>query len=30
VKLRLPYDPVAVGKPILRRINGIEARVART
>jgi hypothetical protein len=30
VKLRLPYSPIAVGKPILRRINRIEARGART
>jgi hypothetical protein len=29
VKLRRPYSPAAVEKPILRRINGIEARVAR-
>jgi hypothetical protein len=29
VKLRLPCGPAAVEEPILRRINGIEARVAR-
>ena len=30
VKLRLPYNPVAVEKSILQRINGIEACVTRT